>query len=460
MNLICRDVSWSSSLSSKLPAWKNEKYWADGYNKLWAGQNPKVHKRYADSKKSYKDILNEFESNDFIHRLVLTVPYNASTENDAFWVEILNEHEIRFPRINPTIKFLKTSKEVPIPTLNLVLDKLPAPERFDECTILIPHWESFGFLKLCLQSIDNTFESDNRPKVLVLDDNSSMEVYLAAQKLTESLGFEIVRINRKNHGQVADVGLVLDEGIKMVQTKFICMLDADTSIISREAISFPIEKLVSGNYVSVGLDTGLGESYHSNKNWLSYIRVNIAGTNLPGYESVTNNLYRIMWTSDARAISDAIGFSRKVEERTIRDQIGRAIRKIDNKFFAKTNLQGFSRELIRKQFLNSKHPNLPPTSDNGVNANAWMDENNMGFKFNTPIVSYGLQSPKDGVCFQNISNYLIHVALSTRALSESRREINDAGTEFYEAVSLISNGDLEFELLQSWIIKLSSQHAF
>jgi N-acyl-D-aspartate/D-glutamate deacylase len=77
---------------------------------------------------------------------------------------------------------------------------------------------------------------------------------------------------------------------------------------------------------------------------------------------------------------------------------------------------------------------MPPTCDNGVAANAWMDQNMMGVKWNYPISSYGVMTASDGVAFQNISGLLVHIALSTRALSESRREVENAGEAYYTAI--------------------------
>jgi hypothetical protein len=82
---------------------------------------------------------------------------------------------------------------------------------------------------------------------------------------------------------------------------------------------------------------------------------------------------------------------------------------------------------------------MPPTGDNGVAANGWLDANRMGLKKNIAITSYGVMTSTDGVAFQNISDLLVHVALSTRALSETRREVDDPGAEYIEAVSDIVN---------------------
>jgi hypothetical protein len=179
---------------------------------------------------------------------------------------------------------------------------------------------------------------------------------------------------------------------------------------------------------------------------------------LPGYQTITNNLFRIMLTADAKAVAKSIGFSRKAWERRFRDQCGRLLRKLDKKIFSGTRYSGFSREIIKSRILNSNYMNMPPTSDNGVNANYWMDSNCMGYKVNIPITSFGLRTPNDGVCFQNISDIFVHIALSTRALSEDRREISDAGAEFYAAVSDISSGKYSHMKLREKIIEYSNRN--
>jgi len=84
----------------------------------------------------------------------------------------------------------------------------------------------------------------------------------------------------------------------------------------------------------------------------------------------------------------------------------------------------------------------------------------MGLKINIPITSYGFRTPNDGVCFQNISNYLVHIALSTRALSVERREIDNAGEQFYEAVREIVENHYEYAEMSRKVAKISLFHEY
>ena len=88
---------------------------------------------------------------------------------------------------------------------------------------------------------------------------------------------------------------------------------------------------------------------------------------------------------------------------------------------------------------------MAPTSDNGVNANFWMDIGHIGIKVDIPITTIGFHNPLDGVRFQNISTLLVHIALSTRALSTERRKINDIGAHFNDYVREIVENEYNYD---------------
>ena len=166
-----------------------------------------------------------------------------------------------------------------------------------------------------------------------------------------------------------------------------------------------------------------------------------------------------MRTADALAISQGIGFSRAVSERKVRDQIGRIIRRLANSTQNELLIKA-SKDIINSKFCNSRYPNMPPTGDNGVAANGWMDSNLMGCKVNIPINSFGFQTPTEGVVFQNIGNVVSHIALSTRALSDTRREVDDPGREYIDAVRKIveRKGTLQERFIE--VITISKRMRF
>ena len=73
----------------------------------------------------------------------------------------------------------------------------------------------------------------------------------------------------------------------------------------------------------------------------------------------------------------------------------------------------------------------------------------MGPKFNIPLTSYIGLTPRDGAFGQNISGLAFHFALSTRALSRSRKEVDNPGEYFRDWIGRIQ----ESEGLDSEIIR-------
>ena len=450
MNFEIRSCSWSKDSDYQLPAWSNsEGRWSDGFEKLWGSSNtPKL----ISDPLVLREVLSTKTDQSSL-RQIIYIPHNLIHENKLIWRKVCDDFNLDYPLIEKGSKFVALNEENQFPVLALVLDRVSLPNTISDLTIMIPHWESIGFLRLCLWSISKHYEN-NMPKILVLDDLSSLETFRKIEELRKTYNFDLVQINRPNKSTVADVGMLLDLGLEYVETKYVCMLDADTIHTSNETYTEAFRCLSNRSIVSCGLDTGLGRSYHdmgSMRNFDDYYPYDIS---LPGVSTVTNNLFRVMRTMDAVAISKAIQFSRQVENRKIKDQLGRILRRLA----AQTNseyLINVTKKLIKSKLLNSQFPSMPPTGDNGVSANHWMEENMMGLKVNFPIVSYGVLSKHDGICFQNIEGKLVHIALSTRALSKERREIEDAGQEFYNAIQSIAENDFEETQTYENVVALS-----
>jgi hypothetical protein len=88
-----------------------------------------------------------------------------------------------------------------------------------------------------------------------------------------------------------------------------------------------------------------------------------------------------------------------------------------------------------------------------------MDQNMMGVKWNYPITSHGIITESDGVAFQNISGLMVHIALSTRALSDTRREVESAGDDYYDAVKYIVERKDSLESRLNLVVELSQRNA-
>jgi hypothetical protein len=452
MNFEIRSYSWSKDSDFELPAWSSsKKQWSNGFEKLWGSSDvPKLISDPDDLSKILSTKPNQSSS-----RQIVYIPYNLVHENKLLWRKVCEDFKLDYPMLEKGSKFAALNKENQFPVLALVLDTISTPNKISELTIMIPHWESIGFLRLCLWSIKKHYEKD-MPKILVIDDLSAPETFSKIEELRKEYTFDLIQIRRPNKSKVADVGMLLDLGLNYIQTKYVCMLDADTVHTSNQTYSVALEALSNRSVVSCGLDTGLGRSYHDMgalKQFEGYYPYDIS---LPGVSTVTNNLFRVMRTMDAVAISRTIQFSRQVENRKVQDQFGRLLRRIAGQT-KNQRLINITKQFIKSKFLNSQYPSMPPTGDNGVSANHWMEENKMGLKLNIPIVSYGVLSNHDGICFQNIGGKLVHIALSTRALSKERREIEDAGQDFYDAIRDIAENDFEENATYENVVKLSNR---
>lgn len=453
-NFEVRDFRWSKQEDFNLPVWHRCADWLSGYIKLWIGsvELDELNKIVYEVK-SYS-LFEQIVSRKLQCRIILIIPVSVRDNEQFLWFKILQHLKLEIPDWNTSWGPVRVNSSTD-PSLVLCLD----PPLDNKVTVLIPHWESLGFLELCLYSLRKLETKGTEIQILVCDDNSRMETWLELRVLASSYGARAVRIMRPDGGKVADVGAVLDFGLRHVLTPFVCMLDADTVIEDSEFVNMPIELLRNRSVLSVGLDTNLGESYHSNRNWNQSFNSKHAGTRPPGYYSITNNLYRVMRTSDARAISDGIGFSRAVSQRKMKDQFGRFMRRLATETQNKELIRK-SKDLVNSRICNSRYPNMPPTGDNGVAANGWMDSNMMGCKVNVPIFSFGYNTPTEGVVFQNIGNLLSHIALSTRALSQTRREVDNPGLEYIEAVRKVVEREGTLQNRYEEVIRISKNTRF
>ncbi len=299
-----------------------------------------------------------------------------------------------------------------IRVLGIVIDKDEMPK---ECAILIPHSESFDFLRLCMDRIKACANPEVRQHVYILDDNSQDGSF---QKIQQAWGNDrdvtIKQIVRANFG-VPDVGQVLDEGLKLVQERFVAMIDADVFPMSKDWLLYPIWLLETQGASSVGTDTCLSLGYvkklpESWKNKDGY---------LPGFDgfsneyfTCTNNFYRVARTADAKVVSGFVGYRRA------HHWLNRFLDKTVNKLIGRLAwlYVGF------------------PEADNGVQANYFIDANALGKKWSIPILNFLGFTPNDGVFGQNVCGLIMHFALSTRALETSHKEIADSGTDYKKYV--------------------------
>ncbi len=332
-----------------------------------------------------------------------------------------NQKELKKWNQKPTLEYDH------IRVLGITIDSRDTPKSVG---IIIPHWNSWNFLKGCLTNIQKCRNSDLIETVYVIDDSSDDGSFEKARdffKNDQSIQFhQVIRSSKK---EIPDVGYLLDYGLGLVKEQYVAMIDADIIPLSKDWLSFPIWLQEKYNCSSVGLDTGLSCSYRnriSNQNWWQPINgyFNYGGLYDNQWFTCTNNLYRIMNSATAKVVSNLIGFTRSCDRK----------KTIINRFHQ------IATNSLKFKIFNKRYPYFPGCEDNGVAASHFIDLNLLGPKFNIPLTSYIGLTPKDGTFGQNIAGLIFHFALSTRALSSERREVDDAGKDFYYWISRIEDG--------------------
>lgn len=324
-----------------------------------------------------------------------------------------------------------------IRVLGFTIDARDSPKSIG---IIIPHWNSWHFLKACLENIQKYKNPTLKETIYVIDDTSDDGSFEKAKdyfKNDASIQFhQVVRPSKKDD---ADVGYLLDFGIGLVKEQYIAMIDADIMPISTDWLSFPIWLQEKYNCSSVGLDTGLSSCYIHRirgQNWWQPQEGYFTHGGLYDNQwfSCTNNLYRVMNNALAKVVSESIGFTRDCPNKS----------NIFNKIYRK------GKDILKLSILNKRYPYFPGCEDNGVAANQFIDINAFGPKFNIPLTGYIGLTPSDGTFGQNISGLIFHFALSTRALSDERREVADAGKDYYYWVNRIQQ-DFDDQLISELI---------
>lgn len=365
---------------------------------------------------------------------ILGIPVKKLRELEEFLnIKIPNLPNDSLTSISSVLNTFKQSKRKEYKHIRVLAFTIDAVDEPKSVAILIPHWNSLPFLKLCIEHIQNYHNKTLNEKIYILDDASDDGSFKKAQNFFKNYkNIEFYRFERYNKKREADVGQLLDYGLRFVKEQYVVTIDADLFPISKDWLAFPIWLIEKYNCSSVGLDTGLSNAY------LKKIRLQKWWNPDEGYLpcggiydnswfTCTNNLYRVMNTALAKVVSENIGFTRA----TSKNNIFRAMLNRINKFLP---FHYFDTHLFNKRF-----PYLPGGEDNGVAANHFIDINKMGPKFNIPLTSYIGLTPKDGAFGQNISGLVFHFALSTRALSADRREVQNAGKSYNDWVKKLQN---------------------
>ena len=368
-----------------------------------------------------RPLLRELE--DLLGQSLPPIPHNVLTS--------VNPAISNFGQaLNPSLKHIRV--------LGITIDSLDTPK---DIGILIPHWESYEFADSCLRGIKKYRNPSLNEHIYLLDDESLDGSF---EKLKQKYGkdktISLIRIRRDDRETSADVGALLDKGLEHVKEQFTTMVDADTMPLSRDWLSFPIWLIEKYRLSMAGLDTGLSSAYtrFDQERWWQpesgySIRGGIYDNN---WFMIVNNLYRVMRTATAKVVSEHIGFTRGIGSIPLTNKI---VNKVKRTMGLKTE-------------QNPRAPYLPAGCDNGVAANHFVDINRMGPKFNIPLTSYIGLTKADGAYGQNISDLIFHFALSTRALSKTRREVYSPGEEYmYWIKQMMESHSLSTKLMSKMI---------
>lgn len=400
---------------------------------------------------SWQDVLSEM-LRIARHRVVVTMDVSDQL---GLPLEQLKDLEqflgVRIPEIprdpltseSGALRRFRQSRDPDYSHIRVLAFTIDAREATRSVGIILPHWNSWDFLRLCLESIQKNRNPLLKETVYVIDDTSDDGSYeTAAEYFKHDESIRFVREERANKQWEPDVGLLLDRGLTHVRDQYTAMIDADIVALSPDWLAFPISLIERYHCSSVGFDSGLSAAYRprvSNRRWwmpaggyvppadIYHGLLPRAGFYDNEWFSCTNNLYRIMPTCLAKVVSESIGFTRNsLVPPTL---FNKGIMKI--------------RALTPATLPGLFYPYMLGGADNGVAANHFIDVNRLGPKFNIPLTGCIGLTPGEGAFGQNISGLVFHFALSTRALSQDRREVDDAGSSYYQWVDRIrSSKDL------------------
>jgi hypothetical protein len=219
------DIRWASKDEFKLPFWRK---WPKEKT-LWdKWQMPYIFSRVP---KMARNITTEVSTNDYAfaidlvslsslptlikntkYRLVVTL--NVGDENGVSMHDFRRLESIigaSIPQL--PINSLSPKREIGQRKLAITIDSADEPS----VAILIPHWNSWMFLKPCLEYIQKNRNPKIKEKVYVLDDESTDGSYERAKEyFKDDPLIEFFQFSRPNKKYVADLIPRLDRYIETV----------------------------------------------------------------------------------------------------------------------------------------------------------------------------------------------------------------------------------------------------
>lgn len=269
------------------------------------------------------------------------------------------------------------------------------------CTIVIPHLETLDFLRACIRWVEYQKNSKIHQEIIIVDDNSQDGSY---QQILKDYGakYRILQTFRRDKTQ--NVGFALDLASQFINTDYVCTIDADCIPMSDQWLIKPIEKVDSG-FFFVGRNSGHDVPY------MDYMKNN------PDKQKfiIIDNCYRVCTTANYKLIAKTCSFQLRHYDA------------IDH-------------------YLSTYTPFIGK-ADNGVAANYYVYT-----VLKQKSYPYGIPrcigvTPTEGSFGQSIEDLLFHMALATRFLSKTRKNLNTVGAHYESYLKQIAKYGLTDELV-------------
>jgi hypothetical protein len=207
----------------------------------------------------------------------------------------------------------------------------------DSCTIIIPFVKEFEFIDGVFRQIEKCQHPDIKIEVVVVN-QSGKNLYGDIFGLAQAHGFDVYDIKCPQ----IDAGYPIDVGLQYATGEYVCTLDADAFPVKETWLYEPIQLIKKHNLSFVGKQTGLH--------------------NFPDYAQKSNfyhlnNYYRVSQYAIAKEISEQVSFMRP-----------------QNRHKANINPKSGNEYTL-------------DWADNGVMAQMYSDDKELGDKFSYPINS-------------------------------------------------------------------------
>lgn len=222
-------------------------------------------------------------------------------------------------------------------------------------TVCIPVCYEFEFLKGSIRQIMKNKHDEIEYEIIICDQTSPE----MSNKINELFGndpeIKIIKIPR------IDAGYPIDVAVRMAKGEYFCSLDADAFPISNLWLYLPVKLIEEFGFSFIGKESGLHLSY--NRQLGEYFHL--------------NNYYRVSKTDVAKRISEEVGFIRPQNKRRV--------------------------DLI----YNQNHHSI--SCDNGVLAQWYSDDQNMGPKLSLMMDKIIGKTPNLGVYGMVIDDLVFHM---------------------------------------------------